>query len=178
MSTHPGSLAEEAAAIIMGRGQSPQRFMWMHKASKGPGLELTHCHFLLYFISQSKSQRQVHIGRVGSIFLQWRQWWVREGIFAQQWSTPQGFTYGSAVKNPPVTQETRGSISWRRKWQSTPVFLPRKSHRQRSLVGYSPWERVGHDCTHTQARSTSQHLCTCQPFLYSLYVQCFPASQY
>ena len=27
---------------------------------------------------------------------------------------------------------------WRRKWQPTPVFLPRKFHGQRSLVGYSP----------------------------------------
>ena len=26
-----------------------------------------------------------------------------------------------------------------RKWQPTPVFLPGKSHRGRSLVGYSPW---------------------------------------
>ena len=28
----------------------------------------------------------------------------------------------------------------------TPVFLPGESHRQRSLVGYSPWvhKRVGH----------------------------------
>ena len=29
-------------------------------------------------------------------------------------------------------------ISWRRKWQPTPVFLPGKSHGQRSLVGYTP----------------------------------------
>ena len=29
-------------------------------------------------------------------------------------------------------------ISWRRKWQPTPVLLPGKSHGQRSLVGYSP----------------------------------------
>ena len=29
-------------------------------------------------------------------------------------------------------------ISWRRKWQPTPVFLPGESHEQRSLVGYSP----------------------------------------
>ena len=38
-------------------------------------------------------------------------------------------------------------IPWRRKWQPTPVFLPGKSHGQRSLVGYSPWgrERVRHD---------------------------------
>jgi len=30
-------------------------------------------------------------------------------------------------------------MPWRRNWKSTPVFLPRKSHGQRSLVGYSPW---------------------------------------
>ena len=29
-------------------------------------------------------------------------------------------------------------IPWRRKWQSTPVFLPGESHGGRSLVGYSP----------------------------------------
>ena len=28
--------------------------------------------------------------------------------------------------------------NWRRKWLPTPVFLPGKSHGQRSLVGYSP----------------------------------------
>ena len=27
---------------------------------------------------------------------------------------------------------------WRREWQPTPVFLPGKSHGQKSLVGYSP----------------------------------------
>ena len=31
-----------------------------------------------------------------------------------------------------------GKIPWRRDWQPTPVFLPRESHGQRSLVGYSP----------------------------------------
>ena len=30
-------------------------------------------------------------------------------------------------------------IPWRRKWQPDPLFLPGKFHRQRSLVGYSPW---------------------------------------
>ena len=44
-----------------------------------------------------------------------------------------------------------GKIPWRRKWQPTPVFLPRKFHGQRSLEGYSPWgsQRVGHGWTHT-----------------------------
>ena len=32
-------------------------------------------------------------------------------------------------------------IPWSRKWQPTPVFLPRDFHGQRSLVGYGPWGR-------------------------------------
>ena len=36
-----------------------------------------------------------------------------------------------------------GKISWRRKWQPTPVFSPGKSHGQRSLAGYSPWDHKG-----------------------------------
>ena len=32
-----------------------------------------------------------------------------------------------------------GKIPWRRAWQPTPVFLPGKSHEQRSLMSYSPW---------------------------------------
>ena len=34
-------------------------------------------------------------------------------------------------------------ISWRRKWQPNPVFLPGESHGQRSLAGYSPWGHNG-----------------------------------
>ena len=32
-----------------------------------------------------------------------------------------------------------GKIPWRRKWWPTLAFLPGKFHRERSLVGYSPW---------------------------------------
>ena len=35
----------------------------------------------------------------------------------------------------------------RRQWQPTPVLLPRKSHGQRSLVGYSPWGHEESDTT-------------------------------
>ena len=38
-------------------------------------------------------------------------------------------------------------ISWRRKWQLTPVFLPGKSHGQRSLVGYCPRGLIKLDTT-------------------------------
>ena len=31
-----------------------------------------------------------------------------------------------------------GKILWRRTWQPNPIFLPGKSHAQRSLAGYSP----------------------------------------
>ena len=30
-------------------------------------------------------------------------------------------------------------LRWSEKWQPTPVFLPGKSHGQRSLAGFSPW---------------------------------------
>ena len=38
--------------------------------------------------------------------------------------------------NPQV-----GKIPCRRKWQLTPVFLPGEFHGQRSLAGYSTWDR-------------------------------------
>ena len=38
-------------------------------------------------------------------------------------------------------------MSWRRKWQPTPVFLPGESRGHRSLEGYSPWGRKELDTT-------------------------------
>ena len=53
------------------------------------------------------------------------------------------------VKNPPAKVRDIGrrhrfnpwveKIPLRRKWRPTPVFLPGKSHGQRSLAGHSPW---------------------------------------
>ena len=40
-----------------------------------------------------------------------------------------------------------GKILWRRKWQPTPVFLPGKSHGQKSLVSDSPWGSKEPDTT-------------------------------
>ena len=39
-----------------------------------------------------------------------------------------------------------GEIPWSRKLQPTPVFLPGRFHRQRSLVGYSPRSRKRVKC--------------------------------
>ena len=51
-----------------------------------------------------------------------------------------------------------GKIPWNRKWQPTPVFLPRKFHGQRSLGSYSPWglkeldmAEHAHTCSETEA---------------------------
>ena len=40
-----------------------------------------------------------------------------------------------------------GKIPWRRAWQPPPVLLPEKSHGQRSLVGYNPWDSKELDTT-------------------------------
>ena len=51
-----------------------------------------------------------------------------------------------------------GKIPWRKKWQSTLIFLPGTSHGQRSLVGCSPkgpksqTEATSHTHTHTHTR--------------------------
>ena len=55
----------------------------------------------------------------------------------------------NAVFNPWVRK-----IPWRKKWQPTPVFLPGKSHGQRSQVSYSSWShrRVGYILATKQKR--------------------------
>ena len=58
------------------------------------------------------------------------------------------------VKNQPASAGDRhrscpwvGKIPWRRAWQTFPVFLPEKSHGQRSWAGYSPWGHKELDTT-------------------------------
>ena len=58
------------------------------------------------------------------------------------------FQVALVVQNPPASagdvkrhgfEPWVGQISWRGRWQATPVFLPGESHGRRSLMGYSPW---------------------------------------
>ena len=52
------------------------------------------------------------------------------------------------VKNLPAMQETLlGKIHWRKECLLSPVFLPRESHRQKSLAGSSPWCHKESDIT-------------------------------
>ena len=52
---------------------------------------------------------------------------------------------------------------WRKEWQSTPVFLPREFHGQRSLTGCSPWGRKESDKTeshtHTHTHTHTHKFC-------------------
>ena len=72
-------------------------------------------------------------------------WWLRQYIYLAR------LQYGRPGLHPWV-----GKIPWRRKWERTPVFLPGKSHGQRSLVDYSPWDRKELDTTerHTETNNT------------------------
>ena len=75
----------------------------------------------------------------------------KAGRFFTNWAT--GFPSGSDGKasahnvGRPGFHPWVGKIPWGRKWQPTPVPLPGKSHRQRSLIGYSPWGRKESDTT-------------------------------
>ena len=78
-----------------------------------------------------------------------------EGQFLRSSPNRPGFPSGAVVKDLPSQRKRHkrrgldtqvGKIHWRRKQQPTPVFLPGKSHGQRSLVRYSPrGHKVRHD---------------------------------
>ena len=79
------------------------------------------------------------------------------GILSTFWTRESAFSFCPGhhellIKNPGNAGDTSlipGSVKipWSRKWHPTPVFLPGKSHGQRSLVGYRPqgYRRAGHD---------------------------------
>ena len=77
------------------------------------------------------------------------------------------------VKNSPTNAGDLGSIPgsrrppWRRAWQAIPVFLPGESHRQRSLMGYSPW-----GCKESDTTKATYHPCRCYVVKYINYIEC------
>ena len=58
-----------------------------------------------------------------------------------------------------------GKIPWSRKRQSTLALLPRKSHGQRSLAGYSPWGHKESDTTESLNNSSNRALLSPAPSL-------------
>ena len=82
-----------------------------------------------------------------------RAWWatvhgVAKSCTALSEHQSPGFSSDSAGKESACQCRRNGrckfdpwvrKIPWRRIWQPIPTFLPEKSHGQRSLAGYSPW---------------------------------------
>ena len=106
-------------------------------------------HSASHFLCHINMTTPFDIGIQGMLEPQEHTW---NGFFLSPW----GFPGGSSNKKSTCSAGDTFSpwvmkIPWRRKWQPTPVFLPRKFHGQRSLEGYSPWgsQRVGHGWTHT-----------------------------
>ena len=70
------------------------------------------------------------------------------------------------VKNLPAVQETEETrvqakvrkVLRRRKWQPTPEILPKKSHRQRSLAGYSSKGLKELDTTETDTHTQDMEM--------------------
>ena len=61
-------------------------------------------------------------------------------------------------------------MPWRRKWQSVPVFLPGKSHGQRSLAGYSSWGCKESSFSCSRALSRTHFLFFCFTFKFIIII--------
>ena len=99
----------------------------------------------LYAVTKSLTQlRDFHFHHTNVLGL---PWWLsgKESACQGRRRRTEGF-------NPWV-----GKIPWRRKWQPTPVFLPRVSHGQRSLAGYSSWSCKKLDTTEHAHIYTDTH---------------------
>ena len=81
-----------------------------------------------------------------------------------------------------MTEATQHAcMCWRRKWQPTPVFLPRESQGRWSLVGYCLWGRIESDMTEaTQQQHGSSIFSFFEELLYHspkwLYQFTFPST--
>ena len=101
--------------------------------TQGSNTGLTHCRGILYHLSQEGSPTY-HV------------WETIDSLVCLKLAVP----HGSVLKNSPANAGDQGLIPgsgrppWRRKWQPIPIS-PGKSHGQRNLVCYSPWDgkRVG-----------------------------------
>ena len=84
-------------------------------------------YFLFYRVFKKHPVQRIEVSFIGVIFT-----YVWASLVAQ------------VVRNLPAMQKPGfdpwvRKIPWRRKWLPIPVFLPEKSHGQRSRVGHSPW---------------------------------------
>ena len=106
--------------------KSPSKIQMNHIS--GCQINLLKMNFAHYF-SQSKKANCDSLQLMPGLL-----WWLRRWSICLQCGRPRF--------NPSVRK-----ISWRGKWQPTPVFLTWKSHGRRNLVDYSLWGRKESDTT-------------------------------
>ena len=100
---------------------------------------------LEFYTQKTNSPPPPHPGQTGEMLGQVKMLESLDSTHADV-SLPPGRTslMAQTIYKLPVMQQTQfdpwcRDVLWKREWLPTPVFLPGKSHGQRSLVGYSPW---------------------------------------
>ena len=102
-----------------------------NKASGGDGIPVE-----LFQILKDDAVKVLHsIGQQIWKTQQWPQDWKRS-VFIPVPKKGNAKEYSNYLTIALISHTS----TWRRKWQSTPVLLPGKSHGRRSLVGYSSWD--------------------------------------
>ena len=139
MASHPGgSDGKECTCNVGYLGSIPRL-----RRSPGKG----HGNPLQYFCLENPSDRVAWQATVHGVTKS--QTWLSH--FHVHLRITSGFPGGSDGKESACNVGDSGlipwvgKISWRRKWQPTPVFLPGESHGQKSLAGYSPWGHKAFD---------------------------------
>ena len=111
-------------------------YCWINEVTFGPHLKAgTGCqrNNLIIISKGTFSHSPLNSGK--------RRWAGGESITSDQWHQSIGHVMafqGASRQTSCLPMQETQEITWKRKWQPTPVFLPGKFHGERSLVGYSP----------------------------------------
>ena len=106
--------------------------MVLEASDLGAHLASTHAHLIGLEKCAEKQHKHSNPDRPVSWTLKY-EWWLS----GKESASNTGDRFAPWVEKIP----------WKRKWQPIPVFLPGKSHGQRSLVGWSRWDCKESDVT-------------------------------
>ena len=135
-----------------GVAQSRARLKWLSSSSKAPKKREksnNNKNTIFYYWSETKSQRwgsNLNYGTKEKKYYRAGQssyllWLLQE---LPRWLRGKEPT-GQCKR--PWFHPCAGQIPWRRKWQTTPGFLPGEFHGQSSLANYIPWSHKESDTT-------------------------------
>ena len=120
-----------------GRRRGWQRMGWLDDITTSKDMSLSK----LWELVMGKEAWHATLCKITeSDMTEWLNW---TELFLDKWAFPGGNSGKESTRKcrrhkRPGFDPRIGKISWRKAWQPTPVCLPRDSHGQRSLVGYSP----------------------------------------